>query len=87
MTPEHYARMPDTLSLREVRFRVSSPGVRCESLTVVTTLTDPEAYPKDQIAELFGHRWNVEICQPYCLQSERFYELPFRRLGTVRSAA
>jgi len=61
MTPEHYARMPATLPLREVRFRVSSPGVRCESLTVVTTLTDPEAYPKDQIADLFGHRWNVEL--------------------------
>ena len=30
---------------------------------------------------------NVEICQPHCLQSKSFYELPLRRLGTVRSAA
>ncbi|HUO10637.1 MAG TPA: IS4 family transposase [Phycisphaerae bacterium] len=35
----------------------------------------------------YAMRWKIEICQPYCLQSKRSYELPFRRLGTVSSAA
>jgi putative transposase len=61
MTQEQYDRVPPTLTLREVQFTISSPGCRCQSLTVVTTLTDPQAYPKEQIAELFGYRWNVEL--------------------------
>ena len=27
----------------------------------MTTLTDPEQYSKEEIAELYGHRWNVEL--------------------------
>jgi putative transposase len=47
MTREQYDRVPATLTLREVRFTITAPGVRCESLTVVTTLTDPQAFPKE----------------------------------------
>jgi Transposase DDE domain len=61
MSPEQYDRVPPTLTLREVQFTISSPGCRCECLTVVTTLTDPEEFPKEQIAQLFGYRWNVEL--------------------------
>jgi IS4 transposase len=28
---------------------------------VVTTLTDAEAFTKEDIAELYGFRWNVEL--------------------------
>jgi hypothetical protein len=49
--------------------------------------TTDATLPPNQIVGLFTGRWSIEICQPYCLQSERFYELPFRRLGTVRSAS
>lgn len=61
MSKEDYQRVPPTLTLREVRVEISSPGSRCQSLTVVTTLTDSKEYPKEQIAELYGHRWNVEL--------------------------
>ena len=54
-------RGPSTLSLRELRFDVSIPGRRTEAITVVTTLTDPKAYPKQDIAALYGERWNVEL--------------------------
>ena len=37
------------------------PGRRTETITVVTTLTDPEAYSREDIAELYGYRWNVEL--------------------------
>ncbi len=61
MTAEQYARIASTLTLRETQFAISAPGSRSTSLTVVSTLTDPEEYPQEQIAELFGCRWNVEL--------------------------
>ncbi len=61
MSPEQYAGMPATLTLRELEFDVTEPDRRTERITVVTTLTDPEAYPKEEIAALFGYRWNVEL--------------------------
>ena len=61
MSEELYAQIPETMTLREVRFQVTVPGRRTETLTVVTSLTDPEAYPKEDIAELYGYRWNAEL--------------------------
>ena len=47
MSPEPYEQIPETMTLRELRFEVTIPGRRVETLTVVTTLTDPELYPKE----------------------------------------
>ena len=61
MSPEHYAQMPETLTLREVQFPVNVPGCRVETLTVVTTLTDAKIYSRQDIADLYGFRWNAEL--------------------------
>jgi len=61
MSPEQYEQVPETMPLRELRFDVTVPGRRVETLTIVTTLTDPEAYTKEDIAELYGFRWNAEL--------------------------
>lgn len=61
MSQEDYERIPDTLTLRELRFDVIVPGRRTEAITVITTLTDPEEYTKEDIATLYGFRWNVEL--------------------------
>ncbi len=61
MTEDAYSQIPETITLRELKFDVNQPGGRVESLVVVTTLTDSEAYPKEAIAELYGYRWNVEL--------------------------
>ena len=61
MSREIYHQMPETLTLREVRFHVAVPGRRTETLIVVTSLLDPAAYSKEDIAELYGFRWNVEL--------------------------
>lgn len=61
MTPEQYAQIPETLTLREVQFHVAVPGYRVETLTVVTTLTDPKTYSRQDIADLYGFRWNAEL--------------------------
>jgi putative transposase len=61
MSPEEYAQIPESLTLRELQFTVSEPGYRSQTITVVTTLTDPDVYPKEEIATLFGYRWNAEL--------------------------
>jgi putative transposase len=61
MPQELYATIPEQMTLREVRFHVCVPARRTETLTVVTSLSDPEAFPKEDIAELYGFRWNAEL--------------------------
>lgn len=60
MSLEDYDQIPETLELREVRFRITEPGHRTKMITIVTTLTDPEQYTKEDLAALYGLRWNVE---------------------------
>lgn len=61
MDEQTYAAIPDTRMLRELRYRVTVPGRRVHLLTVVTTLIDDAAYTKEDIAELYGFRWNSEL--------------------------
>ena len=61
MSPEQYETMPETLTVRELKSDVTDPGCRTEQLILVTTLSDPDIYPKEEIAELHRFRWNVEL--------------------------
>jgi len=56
-----YATIPETLELREIRYTIVEKGRRTKTLTVVTTLTDADQYTKEEIAQLYGFRWNVEL--------------------------
>ena len=61
MSPELYQSLPDTLSLREVRVEVSPKGFRCRHLLLVTTLLDPQVYPRQELATAFRCRWHAEL--------------------------
>jgi Transposase DDE domain len=61
MDEETYQKMPETLSIREVRFKVGRPGYRPDEIIVATTLTDPRLYSKEDIADLYDKRWHVEL--------------------------
>jgi len=61
MDQETYERMPPWLRVREVHVQVNQPGFRVESLVVVTTLTNADAYSRDDLAELYHRRWLVEL--------------------------
>ena len=58
---EEWDALPETLELRLIRLRVTAPGFRTQKVTIVTTLTDGEAYPADAIRALYGQRWGVEL--------------------------
>jgi hypothetical protein len=57
---EIWDRLPEHLRVRELRYRVTRRGYRSREVTLVTTLLDPERYPKEAVAALYGHRWQIE---------------------------
>jgi putative transposase len=56
-----YEAIPDTLEMREIRYHVVQPGYRSKTITIATTLIDAEMYSKEDIAQLYGFRWNSEL--------------------------
>jgi Transposase DDE domain len=58
---EVYNALPESLFVRECRVLVVQPGFRTRSLIVVTTLLDTMEYTKEDLAQLYRARWNVEL--------------------------
>lgn len=61
MDEETYRQYPDTLTIREVRIRVSDPKVRTRVITIATTLLDANEHRKSDIADLYRLRWQAEL--------------------------
>lgn len=61
MDKETYDRIPNELRIRELRVKVKQPGFRVDELVLVTTLLDGECYTKEEVADLFLQRWNIEL--------------------------
>ena len=60
MTEAEYRALPESIVVRELRYRIEVPGFRTQEVTLVTTLWDAELYPAAALAELSGTRWRVE---------------------------
>lgn len=60
MDQDEYDALPATLCVRELRVKIRQPGCRTATVTIVTTLLDPERYPAKAIAELYRRRWGIE---------------------------
>ena len=56
-----YEQRPDKMLVRELRFRVQQPGYRVREIVLVTTLLDEVEYTKEELAELYLKRWNIEL--------------------------
>ena len=54
MSREEFAALPRVMAMRELRVRVEQPGFRTRSFVVVTTLLDPEAFPRRELAGSTG---------------------------------
>jgi len=53
LAPELYVRI--------LRFSLRRSGFRTRSVTLVTTLLDPQRYPAEQLALLYARRWQIEL--------------------------
>jgi hypothetical protein len=60
LTPQQYAALPKTLTVRELRYTIAVSGRRTRTVTIATTLLDPKRYPPSELAALYGQRWQIE---------------------------
>ena len=56
-----YAQIPETLTLREIRYNIVEPGRRTRTIDIITTLVDADEFTQQEIADLYGFRWNSEL--------------------------
>ena len=60
MSQRQWQALPESITLREIRRVVKRHGFRSITVTIVTTLLDPEQYPADELIELRLSRWMIE---------------------------
>jgi Transposase DDE domain len=60
MTVEDHAALPEAIRIRELRYTITSAGRRTRVVTIATTLLDPVQYPAQEVAALYGQRWQIE---------------------------
>ena len=60
MSLNDWRELPKTIIARQVSYRVVPKGHRTRQVTLLTTLTDEQAYPKKALTELYGARWEIE---------------------------
>lgn len=49
------------LVLRQISYRVCRKGFRTQWAWIITTLTDPRRYPAQELVDLYGKRWQIEV--------------------------
>jgi len=60
ISAEQWMEIPESITVREIRRTVKRHGFRPITITIVTTLLDPEQYPADELIELRLTRWMIE---------------------------
>jgi Transposase DDE domain len=60
ISQEQWSTLPESITVREIRRTVGRHGFRPITVTIVTTLLDPDQYPADELIELRLSRWMVE---------------------------
>jgi hypothetical protein len=61
MPKDEYASMRNEMTVREIRYKIYTPGFRVGEVTLVTTLLDASVYPAEALADLYFRRWQVEV--------------------------
>jgi hypothetical protein len=60
LSEQAFAELPDTITVRELRYTIAERGRRTREITLATTLLDPVRYPAAEVAALYGQRWQIE---------------------------
>lgn len=58
---EEWDSLPAEKTVRMIRIEINNPGFRSQEIFLVTTLTDPTAYPADDLRLQYFKRWDVEL--------------------------
>lgn len=60
-TPEQWAALPATLTVRLLRFKIATAASRCQEVILVTTLLDRQLWPLQLLAQWYARRWKIEL--------------------------
>jgi hypothetical protein len=58
---KEWSALPEELELRQVTFTTDVPGFRSQRVHLLTTLLDPETYPKELLIRMYLRRWRIEV--------------------------
>jgi hypothetical protein len=83
MTRSQFDRLPDSILVRIVRYEINRKGYRTKKVAIATTLLDEQAWPDAAIAELYGHRWSIEVCFDHLKTTMRMNVLKCQSVGGV----
>jgi hypothetical protein len=61
LTPEPWAALPEQITVRVLKIKISRKGCRTQELTLVTSLLDPLPYPVEEVAAAYLRRWRLEL--------------------------
>jgi hypothetical protein len=62
LSGQEWRSVPDSITVRIIRFTATIRGHRGRRITLVTTLLDPKLYPAIQLIGLYARRWRLELC-------------------------
>ena len=60
MDQQQWESLPESITVREFRRTIKRHGFRPITVTIVTTLLDPDLYPADELIDLRLTRWMIE---------------------------
>jgi hypothetical protein len=60
MSAKDYARLAESITVRELEYYITTPGYRTRRVSLVTTLLDDEKYTAEDLAEFYRCRWRIE---------------------------
>ena len=61
MSPRLWGRLPQNITVRQIRARSIRPGFRTQELLLITTPLDPVLWPVATLVALYERRWRVEL--------------------------
>ena len=61
MSKRLYQRLPETLSIRELKVEIRQKGFRSQHLLLTTTLLDAQLYSQKELALVYRCRWHAEL--------------------------
>lgn len=61
MIEKQFESLPESIEVRELRYRIYRKGYRTHVVTLVTTLLDSKRYPKRELSKQYLGRWQIEV--------------------------
>jgi hypothetical protein len=84
MSAPQWEQLPESITLREIRRTIRRNGFRPITVSIVTTLLDPNAYPADELIELRLTRWIIETNIRHLKITLKMDQLKCKTLDGVR---